>query len=138
MMGAAFWSKPGTASARLVFRASLIYLPAWMAAMLFHRIPQNPDEQVTWEGLLAQLQTLWQRHGWFLFHPLGYRGPPDASWEAAPNLKAGCPVKAMQSVSIAPFPFLPVPFGVPALGHRAGVEEDGGLRQGPGETNTKG
>ena len=38
---AAFAAKPGDAGARLLFRASLLHLPAWMAAFLVHRVPNT-------------------------------------------------------------------------------------------------
>lgn len=109
-MAAAFWSTPGTAAARGVFRASLLFLPIWMGALLLHRIPQEPEDQLTWEGLAQSLRDLWERHGWFLFHPLGYRGPTVAQDEALPDLGVACPVKLLQGAAAhPPFPLLPVP-----------------------------
>eukprot|EP00884_Botryococcus_braunii_P009065 jgi/Botrbrau1/1815/Bobra.146_1s0013.1 len=114
MMAATFWGTPGTASARLVFRASLLYLPAWMGALLVHRIPQDTEDQLTWEALALALRDLWNRHGWFLFHPLGYRGPTVSQEVPVPKLDSACPVKLVQGVTVAPFPFLPVPLLIPS------------------------
>lgn len=82
-----FYLSPTSATARKMFRVSLLYLPAFMAAMIYQRVP-NPNlkrlpsenEGVSEEQLVRSIEN--QR--WSILPPIA-------------------------SLSAAPFPFLPAP-----------------------------
>jgi protoheme IX farnesyltransferase len=83
----AFYLSPTSVTARKMFRASLLYLPIIMGAMLFQRIP-NPNlksqEDDDLEDEVATSKLLDVRSPWSLLPPIA-------------------------TLSAAPFPFLPAP-----------------------------
>jgi hypothetical protein len=81
-------------AARRLFRASLLHLPLFMAGMAIHRIPRT-EESLSSQQLLTKL-----RVGAPLQHALGGVAPAEIGASRAPMLGA---------MSVAPFPFLPVP-----------------------------
>lgn len=109
----AFYSSPTSANARLLFRASLLHLPLWMAALVAFRLPQ------TEEGALSRMdvQQMWAR-----LHGAAWR-PGQSGSHPGMGLSAGagtmghgdedragvCPAVMLRSLSSAPFPLLPVP-----------------------------
>ena len=97
LTAATFYATPTSANARLLFRASLLHLPIFMAAFLLHRQPNlNPDKP----ALLAHNARLLG-----LGRPLEPHELPAAS---APELRAGA-ARVAHRVAIPPLPFLPVP-----------------------------
>lgn len=47
LTAANFYSRPSNMNARILFRASLLHLPIFMAAFLLHRIPNTGDDRIT-------------------------------------------------------------------------------------------
>lgn len=47
LTAANFYTKPSNMNARILFRASLLHLPIFMAAFLLHRIPNTGDDRIT-------------------------------------------------------------------------------------------
>ena len=47
LTAANFYAKPSNMNARILFRASLLHLPIFMAAFLLHRIPNTGDDRIT-------------------------------------------------------------------------------------------
>lgn len=47
LTAATFYAKPSNMNARILFRASLVHLPVFMAAFLLHRIPNTGDDRMT-------------------------------------------------------------------------------------------
>ena len=88
----AFYSSPTNAAARTLFRASLVHLPLFMAAMLVHRVPQTDAHAA---HLSVSLAT------------------PVRSFASAPLDSKAQQSDALHGVfrtmCVAPFPFLPVP-----------------------------
>ena len=116
LAAAAFYSSPTNAAARTLFRASLVHLPLFMAAMLIHRVPQK-------EGQAAQ------------FHVS--LAPPVRSFASAPvdseAQQSGAVHGALRTMYVAPFPFLPLPVESsqwssqavqPAVSSRTGITGD--------------
>lgn len=98
----AFYQSPTRGAARTLFRASLVFLPVYMGALLFHRIPH--DANAAPERLVARLRGSWAD----AFAPRPVRSPAAAGavmQESASDRMAG----ALRAVSVAPFPFLPLP-----------------------------
>jgi len=89
---AAFYSSPTNAAARTLFRASLLHLPLFMAALLIHRVPQTQEHAAQWKVSLANPSRM------FAASPV--LPTPDRSHAAQ---------GALRTVCVAPFPFLPVP-----------------------------
>ncbi|DBA92124.1 hypothetical protein WJX77_010961 [Trebouxia sp. C0004] len=89
---AAFYSSPTNAAARTLFRASLLHLPLFMAALLVHRVPRNQQHAAEWQVSLAN---------------------PSSVFAASPVLRSlersHAAQGAMRTICVAPFPFLPVP-----------------------------
>ncbi len=89
---AAFYSSPTNAAARTLFRASLLHLPLFMAALLIHRVPHNQEHAAQWKVSLAS---------------------PSSVFAASPVLcspeQSHAAQGAMRTICVAPFPFLPVP-----------------------------
>lgn len=90
-----FYYKPSADRARKLFRASLLYLPFLLAAMLIHRCPNeqantNLQQSLRREGLNTG-DTLEEIEGRKMSNPRKSSRPPVAFF------------------SVAPFPFLPVP-----------------------------
>ena len=91
---------PSPASARRVFRASLLHLPLFMAALIWHRIPQTEEQRST-QRVVAQLRLGAAAHA-----PSTAPGSAGAALEQdMRGLRAGL----LGALSVAPFPFLPVP-----------------------------
>eukprot|EP00887_Chlorella_sp_A99_P002564 scaffold6.g2564.t1 len=116
LTAAKFYSSPSTASARLLFRASLLHLPLFMAAFLAHRLPNTSD---------AKLELLWHN-----VRLLGLGEPVAHGPSAAGELAAHRPCQAMPF--LPPLPFLPLPhlpFSCPSkaacLSAEEGEEEGG-------------
>lgn len=92
LAAAAFYSSPTNAAARTLFRASLVHLPLFMAALLAHRVPQM-------QGQGAQLQVS-------LLNPVrSFASSPVDSMPKQSTAAHG----ALQTMCVAPFPFLPIP-----------------------------
>lgn len=89
---AAFYSSPTNAAARTLFRASLLHLPLFMAALLLHRVPHTQDTAAQWKVSLANPSRM------FAASPA--LSKPERSYAAQ---------GALRTVCVAPFPFLPVP-----------------------------
>ncbi len=92
LAAAAFYSSPTNAAARTLFKASLLHLPIFMAALLYHRIPQT-------EGNLLKLRAS-------LENPLGSFAAMGVIDEQTLQNRNE---KRLPSISAAPFPFLPMP-----------------------------
>lgn len=94
-VAALFYRKPGTDSARKLFRASLVYLPLLLAGMLMHRQPNEHPNKAFQETFANEDLTTGHKFEEFQGEKLLSCGkssqPPAASF------------------SVAPFPFLPVP-----------------------------
>lgn len=92
LAAAAFYSSPTNAAARTLFRASLVHLPLFMAALLFHRVPQTQEHSAQFHVSLAS--------------PVrSFASSPLDSRDHQPDAVHG----ALRTVCVAPFPFLPVP-----------------------------
>ena len=87
-----FYSSPTNAAARTLFKASLLHLPLFLAALLIHRVPQTQEQTAQWKVSLASPGNM------FAASPVL---PSDARSYAAQG--------ALRTVSVPPFPFLPVP-----------------------------
>ena len=83
---------PSPVAARRLFRASLLYLPLFMAGMALHRIPQTEERRNSQHVML--------RLGPSSQHGLAGGAPVEPAISRGPMLGA---------LSVAPFPFLPVP-----------------------------
>ena len=91
---------PSQVSARRVFRASLLHLPLFMAALIWHRIPQTEEQRST-QRIVAQF-----RLGMATSAALpASRGLEEAICHGRAEQKSGI----LGALSVAPFPFLPVP-----------------------------
>jgi heme o synthase len=111
---------PGNASARLLFRASLLHLPVFMGCFLVHRRPNTEPNKA---GLLAHNVRL-----------LGLGRPPEPqeveAWRGPP-LSADAEIRvarmraAIDSVTLPPLPFLPLPRLELACPSKAACEEGG-------------
>ena len=77
-----------------MFRASLLHLPLFMAALAYHRIPQTEEQRST-QRIWAQLRLGLAAHA------------PSAVPEESPPPERSPGV--LEALSAAPFPFLPVP-----------------------------
>ena len=88
---AAFYSSPTTAAARTLFRASLLHLPLFMAALLIHRVPQTQERA-------AQLRVS-------LVNPARVF----AASPVLPSEQHFASQGALRTVCVPPFPFLPLP-----------------------------
>lgn len=89
---AAFYSSPTNVAARTLFRASLLHLPLFMAALLIHRVPQTQEHAAQLRVSLAN---------------------PTKMFAASPVLpsteRQSAAQGALRTVCVPPFPFLPVP-----------------------------
>lgn len=95
LTAARFYSSPTTANSRLLFRASLMHLPIWMAAFLVHRQPNVND---------AKLDMLWHN-----VRLLGI-GQPVEHQDGRGTASASIRSAAQQRLSFPPpLPFLPIP-----------------------------
>lgn len=92
LSAAAFYSSPTNAAARALFKASLVHLPLFLAALLVHRIPQTQEHAAQFHVSLA---------------------PPVRSFASAPvhsqTQQSDAVRGALRTVCVAPFPFLPLP-----------------------------
>ncbi|CAL8460686.1 g217 [Coccomyxa elongata] len=89
---ASFLQTPSPMAARRLFRASLLHLPLFMVGMALHRIPQTEERRNSQHVML--------RLGSSSQHALAGGAPAEAAISRGPMLGA---------ISVAPFPFLPVP-----------------------------
>lgn len=115
----AFYQSPTNGNARVLFRASLLHLPLFMAALVVCRVPQggHVTQEQGQSQMWARLQGVaaWPQ-------PLTRGGSAAAAAVAAGGeaVPVGCPVLPLRVMSIAPFPLLPVPSfaagGVPQPG----------------------
>ena len=109
LTAAKFHATPSTANARLLFRASLLHLPIFMAAFLLHRLPNTNEDKA---GLLVHNARL-----------LGLLGRPLEAEEGAEEEEGGgagdeeegaellgraASRLARVRLSLPPLPFLPV------------------------------
>ena len=97
----AWYQSRTNAAARLLFRASLLYLPIFMAALLFHRVPNTEENRQRVAARLSRLAA-WGASG------------SDSDWElvdrpAESNPDPVCRKPSYHSIALAPFPFLPCP-----------------------------
>ncbi|KAL3700381.1 hypothetical protein R1sor_018403 [Riccia sorocarpa] len=98
-MATLFYLKPSPETARRLFRSSLIYLPFFMSAMVFHRVPQSPSHidsveyahQTTSEFAAEDLEDEEEKRVPQSYRTKNVHRPPIAF------------------ISYAPFPFLPAP-----------------------------
>lgn len=62
LTAARFYSTPTVANARILFRASLLHLPLFMAAFLVHRLPNRGEDRA---ALLVRVlsRAVWRRSG---------------------------------------------------------------------------
>ncbi len=100
----AWYQSRTNAAARLLFRASLLYLPLFMAALLFHRIPNTEENRQRVADRLSRLAT-WGS------------ADSDSGWEVVERpplstLGAGPQKSSYHSIALAPFPFLPCPAAI--------------------------
>lgn len=131
-----FLQTPSSSSARHLFRVSLLYLPALMAAMLVHRVPQTHKQQQEQNSYNYSQQDS-QLHRRDYVTGLGYgdddedrvtaclvstpRMKEEHVWVAEGERRRGLlPIEPRQNTlppvayySAAPFPFLPVPHYTP-------------------------
>jgi protoheme IX farnesyltransferase len=127
LTAAKFYSAPSNANARLLFRASLLHLPLFMAAFLVHRRPNTEGDK---RGLLAHNVRL-----------LGFGAPLEAGQErGAGGGGAGAWRggegesgfgRAMGRVSLPPLPFLPVVPQLVACPSKAICQQEGPSDQAP-------
>ncbi|CAI5526513.1 unnamed protein product, partial [Closterium sp. Naga37s-1] len=136
---APFYRSPSSASARQLFRASLLFLPALMAAMLLHRLPHHPlpAHALSPTPAPALTHALLPSHAPAVMAGAGEGGVGGAAvgehgareevgrkawgeagarraWEAAGSGERGegrrrASLPPVAYYSAAPFPFLPVP-----------------------------
>lgn len=92
-----FYSSPTTQNARLLFRASLMHLPLWMAAFLAHRQPNIND---------AKLDLLWRN-----VRLLGLGSPTEQEREEGAEARAALRAAARERLMLPPppSPFWPLP-----------------------------
>ena len=91
---------PSQVSARRVFRASLLHLPLFMAALIWHRIPQTEEQRST-QRIVAQFRVSMATHAAL---------PASTALEEAISPECrGQRSGILGALSAAPFPFLPVP-----------------------------
>ncbi|KAK9823368.1 hypothetical protein WJX72_002264 [[Myrmecia] bisecta] len=96
---AAFYQAPSSPAARTLFRASLLHLPLFMGGLVLHRVP-NTQEHKSQQQLFARL------HLKLTGSDLSVTSNLRERWQrASPPAHT-----ALHAASIAPFPFLPVPF----------------------------
>lgn len=89
---AAFYSSPTNTAARTLFRASLLHLPLFMAALLVHRVPQTQEHAAQLRVSLANPSRMF------------------AASPVLPTTERHSPAQgALRTMYVAPFPFLPVP-----------------------------
>jgi len=104
-----FYSSPSTASARMLFRSSLLHLPILMTAMIIHRIPMKvgeeqpmnlPEWMPSWQGMMVLAESV-----------LPIRIESSIASNSASEEKSISAKNANGSfeVDIAPFPFISVP-----------------------------
>lgn len=93
-----FYSKPSKKLGRATFRASLVFLPVFMAMMLFHRLPNHQD--ITWSDIRERVFGNFVR----------------AVTDECPTRSAGS-VNHLEVFQSAPFPFVTVPLDSPADGN---------------------
>lgn len=85
---------PSPMAARRLFRASLVHLPLFMAGMALHRIPQTEEHRST-QRIITSLR-------------LGSSAPLAPAVAACAQVPVSrAPI--LGAISVAPFPFLPVP-----------------------------
>ena len=83
-----------------MFRASLLHLPLFMAALIWHRIPQTEEQRST-RRIVAQIRLGMGAHASL---------PAAATLEGAVSHDCGGQRPGiLGALSVAPFPFLPVP-----------------------------
>ncbi len=97
----AWYQSRTNAAARLLFRASLLYLPIFMAALLFHRVPNTEENRQRVAARLSRL-TAWGA------------ADSDTDWElvdrpSESKADPGIRKPSYHSIALAPFPFLPCP-----------------------------
>ena len=92
LAAAAFYSSPTNAAARTLFKASLLHLPIFMAALLYHRTPQTQENLLK---LRASLE-----------NPLGSFAAMGVVDEQTLQNRDE---QRLPRISAAPFPFLPMP-----------------------------
>ena len=106
----AWYQSRTNAAARLLFRTSLLYLPLFMAALLFHRIPNTEENRQRVANRLSALT------GWSL-------ADTDSSWVLVDRppvsaFSAGPQKSSYHSITLAPFPFLPCPAAIAVAAER--------------------
>lgn len=102
LTAARFYSRPSQSNARLMFRASLIHLPVFMAAFLAHRIPNTGEDRI--EMLLHSARQLGLAKG----------GSGSSSGNGNGNGRSRSGDESefgrmMMRVQLPPLPFMPVP-----------------------------
>ncbi|MCO5552665.1 hypothetical protein L7F22_006181 [Adiantum nelumboides] len=95
VMAASFYRNPSNEGAKKLFRASLLYLPIFLTAMLVHRLPNKDTNEVFNESYVTDVLDA--------DHAL------EESMEKKPSQRKEFPQPPVASFSVAPFPFLPVP-----------------------------
>ncbi|KAL2622146.1 hypothetical protein R1flu_002351 [Riccia fluitans] len=98
-MATLFYLKPSPETARRLFRTSLIYLPFFMSAMVFHRVPRSSSRLESVE---------------YAQQPRTECAPGDLDEEERPVTQSDYRTRNLHRppialISYAPFPFLPAP-----------------------------
>lgn len=97
--GWAVMQTPSSVAARRLFRASLLHLPLFMGALMLHRIPQTQEERQPMQ-LMTHL-----RLGLSALAPQTWTATAAVQPQPQPSVSGG----VLGALSVAPFPFLPVP-----------------------------
>ena len=106
LTAAKFHATPSTANARLLFRASLLHLPIFMAAFLLHRLPNTNEDKA---GLLVHNARLLGLLGRPLDAEEGEEGAEaEGEDEEGERLGRAASRLARVRLSFPPLPFLPV------------------------------
>lgn len=134
LTAAKFYSSPSNANARLLFRASLLHLPLFMAAFLVHRRPNTVDDKTQLLVHNARLLGLGT--------PVEVAEVEEGALQALAHQQRAARLDATYArVSLPPLPFLPVPrllAGCPSKASCETAAEGGGEEDRPkGEVQEK-
>ena len=88
-----FYQRPTKQHSRALFRSSIVYLPLYLLALLYHRLPASAH--LTWAQLVDVLEQRWCR----LRHSVTSPSHPDLEDDLSDQHLA----------LFAPFPFVPLP-----------------------------
>lgn len=142
LTAARFYSTPSQSNARLLFRASLLHLPIFMAAFLIHRRPNTGEDRTKMLAHNVRLLGLGSRP---MPHGMGddgsgyaLSGVPSQAPSVGEGVSATTFGRTMGQVSLPPLPFLPAPHLVLECPSKALCDENGAEDGGEESTGQEG